>query len=408
MERNQAADIRMAGHSILERNLKHTLVSIIVVNRNYAAYVGDTIQSIRAQDYPWFECFIIDNASTDDSLAVIERHVADDPRFTVQTLPENLGQLRGALQVFDRLRGEFVVSVDADDFLFPNFLSSHMQVHLALAVPVGFTSSNFVEIDANRNLLTAGRGDFGTNSEPDQRGLKPAAEALRLSAISDADYARLSDATFIVPNWKTQWVWAPGTSNFFRKSALNVALPDTSRIFGHAGWENYFCTIVHILSGSALISQHLSAYRYHGKNAFSMAPRLNAVRTYRNFAARRSATQRLHALCTLLSRAGEFNWILSGNRFWPTLDLLAGIESTTPRKYFSSGEVQEIFAEYMKALVDAFGERVVFENLRKRMGRVSTWRLARETHGGRLPLSARWMLTKVEIQRAREKRRRRD
>jgi hypothetical protein len=110
----------------------------------------------------------------------------------------------------------------------------------------------------------------------------------------------------------------------------------------------------------------------------------------------------------LLSRAGEFNWILSGNRFWPTLDLLAGIESTTPRKYFSSGEVQEIFAEYMKALVDAFGERVVFENLRKRMGRVSTWRLARETHGGRLPLSARWMLTKVEIQRAREKRRRRD
>ena len=46
-------------------------------------------------------------------------------------MAENLGQLRAALAVLPDLGGEFVVSVDADDFLFSNFLSSHVQVHLA-------------------------------------------------------------------------------------------------------------------------------------------------------------------------------------------------------------------------------------------------------------------------------------
>jgi glycosyltransferase involved in cell wall biosynthesis len=140
MTLNQSVDVLLAGSSIADRGLKHPLISIIVVNRNYAAYIAKTIQSIQAQDYPWFECVIVDNASTDDSLSVIETNVADDPRFTVKRMAENLGQLRAALEILPHLRGGFVVSVDADDYLFPNFISSHFQVHLALPQSVGFSS----------------------------------------------------------------------------------------------------------------------------------------------------------------------------------------------------------------------------------------------------------------------------
>src|SRR5690242_768750 len=141
MSSTRNPDILLAGRSIGDSDLDCPLVSIIVVNRNYAAYIGKAIESIRSQDYPWFECVIVDNASTDDSLSVISASITGDPRFSVVKMAENIGQLRAALAVFAQLRGEFVVSVDADDFLFANFLSSHVQVHLALPQSVGLSSS---------------------------------------------------------------------------------------------------------------------------------------------------------------------------------------------------------------------------------------------------------------------------
>jgi len=237
MDSGQAAGITLEGHSIHERGLKPPLVSLILINRNYAAYLGEAIDSIRRQDYPWLECFVVDNASTDDSEAVTARHVADDPRFTVVPLQENLGQLRAGLEVLDRVRGSFVAFVDADDTLFPNYLSSHVQVHLALPATVAVTSSNIIETDADKNVLTGGRLGFAANCESELRGLKPAAATLRLASISDSEYERLSETTITIPHWRTQWVWAPGTANVYRKSALDLVRPDASRILGHASCD---------------------------------------------------------------------------------------------------------------------------------------------------------------------------
>jgi glycosyltransferase involved in cell wall biosynthesis len=397
---NQSADILLAGSSIADRDLKYPLVSIIVVNLNYAAYIAKTIQSIRDQDYPWFECVIVDNASTDDSLSVIETNIAEDPRFSLRQMAENLGQLRAASAILPHLRGEFVVSVDADDFLFSNFLSSHVQVHLALPQSVGFSSSNVVEIDTERRLLTGGWSGFAANCETGQQNLKAITEAPRLTTISETDYATLSEATVIVPHWKTEWVWAAGTSNVFRRSALAIAAPDASKISGHAGWDSYFCTIIHLMTGSVLIQQPLSAYRYHGSNAFGMSPRMNAVRTSRSFSERRSAVHRLHVLRTFLSQPDKFNWILAGDRFWPTVDLLAGFEGMSLHDYFGSKEVQDIFAENMGKLVETFGESSVFINLRERMDWRSTWRLARKASGERRLISLSLTLLKLELRRA--------
>ena len=148
--------------------------------------------------------------------------------------------------------------------------------------------------------------------------------------ISETNYSSLSEATVIVPHWRTDWVWARGTSNVFRRSALTIAAPDASKISGHAGWDNYFCAITHLMTGSVLINQPLSAYRYHGSNAFGVSPRLNAVRTSRSFSAKRSAVQRLHVLRTFLSQPDKFNWILAGDRYWSTVDLLAELRAGKP------------------------------------------------------------------------------
>ena len=135
---------------------KDPLVSIVIVNWNYARFVGQAIASVRSQTYTNFKCIVVDNASTDNSLAVINEAIAGDNRFQVHGLPENRGHLGGALSVLDRVPGDFVVFLDADDILFDNFLSSHIQVHLATTTPTSFTSSNFITVDEDLTV-TAGR-----------------------------------------------------------------------------------------------------------------------------------------------------------------------------------------------------------------------------------------------------------
>ena len=136
--------------------LKIPLVSIVIINWNYAKYVGQAIASVQGQSYRHFECIVVDNASSDGSVEVISEAIAGDPRFRLRRMPENFGHLGAALATLDELRGEFVNFLDADDVLFENFQASHVQVHLATNTSVSFTSSNVVTIDGDDALLCSG------------------------------------------------------------------------------------------------------------------------------------------------------------------------------------------------------------------------------------------------------------
>src|SRR5271170_6261766 len=184
MEQVLPLHLTFAGQPLAAKEVVPPLVSIMVVNHNYAEFIGATLNSISRQDYPWFECIVVDNASTDDSRAVIERHIRDDPRFSAVYLDENIGYLRGALKVLDRLSGSFVSFVDADDVLFTNYLSVHLQVHLALPWSVGLTSNNVIETDNLGRVITSGRCYFGDGLRTGDPGLQAEEMALRLSTRS--------------------------------------------------------------------------------------------------------------------------------------------------------------------------------------------------------------------------------
>ena len=63
--------------------LKLPLVSVIVTAHNYAAYVAECLASVRAQSYSNFECLVVDDASTDQTLDVVERTLAEIGRAHV-------------------------------------------------------------------------------------------------------------------------------------------------------------------------------------------------------------------------------------------------------------------------------------------------------------------------------------
>lgn len=109
--------------------MKEPTVSIIVPNCNYAKFIPDAIASIKAQTLPDWECIIIDDASTDNSVEVIKSLIADDDRFRliVNSEPRGISTTRNiGLNV---ATGEYISFLDSDDCYAEYFLE--MLVKLA-------------------------------------------------------------------------------------------------------------------------------------------------------------------------------------------------------------------------------------------------------------------------------------
>ncbi len=366
------------------------LVSLVVINRNYAQYVGATIDSLKRQDYPSLDAIIVDNGSTDASREVITKHVGDDKRFQVIQLEKNLGQLGAFLDIFESIRGEFVAVVDADDILFPNYVSSHVQVHLALPHSVALTSSNVLEMSAEGRLLTSSYAAFNTVPDPLVRGFRPLNASPRLSIVSDADYEQLAQsvATYVAARG---WIWGPGTSNMYRRSVLAlIHHKPKDRIYIRAADNhlNHFC---HALGGSALINRPLSAYRLHNANYFSHCESLLKLPSSRAEARERSKAEQLETLGVLLERAADFKAIL-GNGFWGLLDELSeGLRD--PAGIFGRPDCLQLFNKnHYEVLREEFGEADVLTNLSWKTSPKDLHAVIRAAHNGRIPLRLRLLL----------------
>ncbi len=99
------------------------LVTVIVPNYNDRAFVGACIESVKRQTFPDFECIVIDDASTDDSVAVINAAIGGDERFVLIRHVVN-GGLSASRNTGLRLaRSEFVCFLDGDDFFAPENLA---------------------------------------------------------------------------------------------------------------------------------------------------------------------------------------------------------------------------------------------------------------------------------------------
>lgn len=105
------------------------LISVIVPLYNVAAHAGRCIASLRAQILTDFEAIIVDDGSTDDSLAVARAAARQDGRFRFVTRAN--GGLSAARNTgLDAARGAFVAFLDSDDAVTPGWLH---RMHGALA-----------------------------------------------------------------------------------------------------------------------------------------------------------------------------------------------------------------------------------------------------------------------------------
>lgn len=95
---------------------------------NGQRYVDEAIASVVGQDYPDFEFVIVDDGSTDGTLAILERWAARDARIVLVRSPRNEGISAALNRGLAVARGEYVARQDADDLCVAGRLARQVAV----------------------------------------------------------------------------------------------------------------------------------------------------------------------------------------------------------------------------------------------------------------------------------------
>lgn len=98
------------------------LISVLVPVYNMEALLRRCVDSLLAQDYPSVEIILLDDGSTDTSLAICQEYAAADARVKAYHQPNRgISAARNALTAY--AQGEYFSFVDADDWVEPRYLS---------------------------------------------------------------------------------------------------------------------------------------------------------------------------------------------------------------------------------------------------------------------------------------------
>lgn len=97
-------------------------ISVVTPSYNQGPYIGEAIESIRKQSHPYLEHIIVDARSTDETLEVLR--VKASPKLS-WTSEADEGQSDGLNKGFQRARGDYILWLNADDYLWPDTLAAY-------------------------------------------------------------------------------------------------------------------------------------------------------------------------------------------------------------------------------------------------------------------------------------------
>ena len=98
-------------------------VSVLTTVYNRAKFLGECIESVQLSRFTDYEHIIVDDGSTDDSVAIARRYAAEDTRIKVFVNDQNLGDYPNRNQAAKHASGKYLKYLDADDLHGPWILN---------------------------------------------------------------------------------------------------------------------------------------------------------------------------------------------------------------------------------------------------------------------------------------------
>lgn len=211
-------------------------ISVIINNYNYGCFVAQAIESALAQTYPHKEIIVVDDGSTDDSRAVLQRY---EGRVRL-ILKENGGQASAFHAGFAAAQGEVICFLDSDDYWAPQLLERVASVWRA---EVAMVEWRLECVDAEGKPL----GKRLPNRTPPQGDLR----SLLLRRIS--------------------YPWTPTSANAFARRAVEAIFPLDETLWRISA-DLPLLLAAPFYGALEFIDEPLTNYRIHGSNLYQGMP----------------------------------------------------------------------------------------------------------------------------------------
>src|SRR2546428_9852731 len=131
------------------------LVSILIPAVNAQEWIADALRSAIAQTWPRREIIVVDDGSTDQTLAVARQFESQCVRVITQT---NQGAAAARNKAFSLSQGDYIQWLDADDLLAPDKITKQME-----ALDRGLNTRMLLSSMWGRFMYRSHRADFAPN-----------------------------------------------------------------------------------------------------------------------------------------------------------------------------------------------------------------------------------------------------
>lgn len=91
------------------------LVSIALCTYNGAKYLREQLDTLVKQTYPNLEFIVVDDGSTDETMAVLQEYAGQYPNFKIHTNAQNLGYIKNFEKAISLCSGAYIALADQDD-----------------------------------------------------------------------------------------------------------------------------------------------------------------------------------------------------------------------------------------------------------------------------------------------------
>lgn len=137
------------------------IISVIVPIYNGEKYIQKMLKSLVEQTYPYFEVFLVEDHSTDNSKTIISEFCRNDERFKLLEPQEKMGTaVRGQEYALPYCNGEYHFYLSQDDFLDKDFFEKCIEVFDTKKADVAIPNCILYDAFSNKKL-----GEYPLNND---------------------------------------------------------------------------------------------------------------------------------------------------------------------------------------------------------------------------------------------------
>lgn len=156
-------------------------VAVCIPTYNQSQYLSQAVLSACNQTYPDVEVWVADDASTDETPAIMAALRQQYPQVRYHRQPQNCGIAENSSWLLRQPKTEFVVRLDSDDLLAPEYVDT--LVNLAVQYPnAGYAHTAVQEIGKGGELRRIRRVARSTGFQDGETALRASVSGYRTAA----------------------------------------------------------------------------------------------------------------------------------------------------------------------------------------------------------------------------------